>query len=1146
MTVQTDLHVPAPLHRQYNRMKYGIKILIRAVLAAQVALPLLLAASGAGKGFVPAQDPDLTWNPTPFEATSEEPVRFIDFSAGDDANPGTHERPWKHHPWDPNARGRAAQAHGIRTYVFKQGVVYRGLLKAKESGTAQHPIRLTVDPHWGSGEAVLSGAEILSGVWQHCATKLAELLPPSSRRSTYCLYTAEFLPLQGLWQSGETVAPIHPARYPNWSRNPSSSLRAHWFELDNSAMELEIGLSSTEGIHIGDHLVAQREATADLLSGVGNKHPGWVVASVTPDSVIVLAAEALWPRGGLATGMRLTNGVTSPEITRISAGHSLIRRLYDKDALSNRDPGSLAGATIHVELPSTERTITGTVLDNDASKGFLRTNLHLSPGRGPRAFDRYFLEGLPSFLDTPGEVAAATDEEGRGILFLRLPGDHNPNDVALEKATRRTIIDVENQQHIEISGLSFRIVAVPPTGTMESRNVALYSAAIQVRGNSAYIQVDHCRFRYLESGIVGYPTGRHSGELLDHLAVTDNTFSDIGGSAVILGNGSDRAAYAGKARLVHVSVLRNRILSSGELPLSRYGNTGSVGHGIDIHGAEVAEVAYNYVQDIGGAGINLYLGGTWGKGGIAMPFLRGLIHHNKVANSLLAARDFGGIESWLGGPMYIYDNISINPEGYGYGHYRRKNHKGTFKEGSYGAGIYLDGQYKSYVFNNIVWGVNNDVHSGKYNAAAFNEAAGFLNTVFSNTFLNFGVGLHKGKNQHNRSYYLGNLLLDMGYGFILHEARDRDIEYESLAYNRNIFRGKPEFFGKIGRAAQPAETLAEWRTFLESKHAMEADTGILSTIPVVRSMEQRNFRLAPGSPAIDGGARVFVPWALSRVVGEWNFFKSRTPRQVRDESLNINQTWVRSSMAQDIPRLDLECPRTTASDYVPGILEDWITGALALDGRTQYCKLDNAAIKAGFTWHDIKTNASGTFSGNQRDTVDINRESFLIEVVLAAAPNPTASGILGKTLQRGYSLDLDQTGTLRLSLDNGNKRVQAVSKAKINDSKWHHVIVEIDRHRLNRVSFYIDGKVDSSVAFPPDRIAFSLSNDGDFEVGRSAAGYFHGRIDFLRLSKDTLADADTTISELYAWEFNGPQLHDFTGARISGTTRDAGAVESEQ
>ena len=70
----------------------------------------------------------------------------------------------------------------------------------------------------------------------------------------------------------------------------------------------------------------------------------------------------------------------------------------------------------------------------------------------------------------------------------------------------------------------------------------------------------------------------------------------------------------------------------------------------------------------------------------------------------------------------------------------------------------------------------------------------------------------------------------------------------------------------------------------------------------------------------------------------------------------------------------------------------------------------------------------------------------------------------------------------------------------------------------------------------------SLSNNSDFVVGRSDEGFFSGRLDFLRVSRGTMAQAETNIRELYSWEFNGPFLRDFFG-RHAMKKRDVGAIE---
>ena len=74
----------------------------------------------------------------------------------------------------------------------------------------------------------------------------------------------------------------------------------------------------------------------------------------------------------------------------------------------------------------------------------------------------------------------------------------------------------------------------------------------------------------------------------------------------------------------------------------------------------------------------------------------------------------------------------------------------------------------------------------------------------------------------------------------------------------------------------------------------------------------------------------------------------------------------------------------------------------------------------------------------------------------------------------------------------------------------------------------------------------SLSNTANFSVGKTLGSkekFFKGIIDFLRISRGTLNDAETTIEELYKWEFDGPFLKDFCGRPVAGKCRDAGAVE---
>src|SRR5207247_8523128 len=115
------------------------------------------------------------------------------------------------------------------------------------------------------------------------------------------------------------------------------------------------------------------------------------------------------------------------------------------------------------------------------------------------------------------------------------------------------------------------------------------------------------------------------------------------------------------------------------------------------------------------------------------------------------------------------------------------------------------------------------------------------------------------------------------------------------------------------------------------------------------------------------------------------------------------------------------------------------------------------------------------------------------------------------------------------------------SKSKVDDGQWHHGIVEADR-AAKVLTVYVDGRKDNSGVGIDGSI--SLANDGDVHVGGTPDGrFFEGTLDFLRIAHGTLADADTTIEELYAWEFDGPFLRAFTGRKLAGARRGAGAIE---
>ncbi|MCC5843428.1 MAG: hypothetical protein JJU05_04175 [Verrucomicrobia bacterium] len=182
---------------------------------------------------------DIRWMPRPYTYTAVSSVRYIDFENGDDHNDGaTKETPWKHHPWDANAAGQAAEARGVHTYVFKGGVTYRGTLLGDESGTPEEPIRLTRDPDWGEGKAILAGSEGIDQGWRLVdadAAREAGLSEEAAGNVWGVELGTDFEPW-ALWiedRHGERERKTL-ARWPNWEREHRYNHFTQWHRVEDA------------------------------------------------------------------------------------------------------------------------------------------------------------------------------------------------------------------------------------------------------------------------------------------------------------------------------------------------------------------------------------------------------------------------------------------------------------------------------------------------------------------------------------------------------------------------------------------------------------------------------------------------------------------------------------------------------------------------------------------------------------------------------------------------------------------------------------------------------------------------------------------------------------------------------------------------
>ena len=1063
----------------------GLALAIPAAIAARGAPPYSWAQPHARA----IETGDLEWAPAPFRFEAGAEVRYIDFEAGDDARDGrAPATAWKHHPWDSAARGVAARERGIRTYVFKRGVVYRGALTAAESGAPGDPIRLTSDPAWGEGEAAIHGSVALRGGWRRGAAR-ADIPEPDR----VWWRDLDFLPRNAWWiEPDGAIRRLPLARDPNWTVSDPDDVKREWRVWNYPA------------------------------------GPGFGVYTQAPD------------------GRRLYLGIDTVNITR--------PRAFYEGAIVWTEYGWVMGTPYpaRVEVVDLERRGLG-------FGGQFGGVGHYVLVRGCR----YYLEDKPHYLDDPeGEFWFERRGDG-GRFYLRPPGGRDPNTAVVEAARHGTLLDSRGMSHVAISGLTFRFTNFPWDLTQlgyrgSGRNLVpreeLSPAAIRLLGAGADIRVTHCRFEHLYQAVYLRPPER--GHEIDGVVVADNDIRYTDGGGICLTDGAIFADVDPRAgRLLDAQVLRNRLHEVGRRP-SRYGQ----GAAIDVANARTVEIAGNVVTRAWGLGINA-VGGKRSGAAWDVPLSRVLIHHNKVVDPLLNNNDFGGIETWQGGPFYVYNNVVGNPGGF-------QNFRAALRSGRaiyhrFGFAYYLDGAFKNYHFNNIGWGASSDPASPRGNRAAVQEIHSFQNTFFNNTFYNFVKGSRRQAPQGGRNKYLGNVWDTIGDWVFRHadpartEAAGNEADagppaerfaLETNAYAHNVFHAVARF-GVFKPSGQWHATFDDARQALRSARAIEWEMGVLAERPPLRDAAGHDFRPAPGGAAAGRGVRVFVPWALARTVGEWNFYPAGDdPANLLDEHWYQRPYYTNRARYAELPRFPLRGVNIGAGDFVEGPLENWTRGALRLNGRDQYAVAPDAAMNGPLEYVVEYRGASGdseretrVAAGEDFASPQVHRGSFLIELYFRTAPGAADAALVEKRDDdAGYALALDGAGRLAFSVRGDDGTAAAVVAPRpVNDGTWRHVIAECDR-AARTLTIFVDGEAAARAPGPGPEA--SLANAGDLYVGGTPRGRcLAGTLEFLRIALGSLADARTTIEELRAWQFDGPHLRDFTGRRPAGA-RDAGAL----
>ncbi len=473
---------------------------------------------------------------------------------------------------------------------------------------------------------------------------------------------------------------------------------------------------------------------------------------------------------------------------------------------------------------------------------------------------------------------------------------------------------------------------------------------MRLLGSGTDIEVAHCVFEHVHRGV--RVKAMDPQDVIDKVAVSDNLFVENDDGAVSLEDGTVYNTLKPPiGRLNDVQVMRNKFDRIGIRP-DLFGQGGA----LVVNYARTVEVAGNVFDRVCAQGIDVH-GAKQNRAATDRPFTRILIHHNKAVDTLLNVDDFGGIETWQGGPAYVYCNISGNPGGY-----RNWDHVlSPDTEDRFGHAYYLDGAFKNYYFNNIAWGKSAGPSGRLANTSAFQQIISYQNTFFNNTLYNFVRGSRRQAPQAGRVKFLGNVWQNMGLRVFRDadpartaaagneaDAGPRRDEYamETNAYARNVFYDVGESFGVFEPSGRWHESLVSFREALEGYQPLAASVGVMADTSPLRDPAAHDFRPSTHSAARGFGARVFVPWSLYATVGEWNFTPiPADPTRILDEHWCMSPYYTTRDDYYRFPTYPLRGVNITLADYQDGPLENWTAGALHFDGEKQYAIISNEDIQ---------------------------------------------------------------------------------------------------------------------------------------------------------------------------------------------------------
>lgn len=1059
---------------------------------------------------------DLRWKPEPFGFEKGTQVRYIDYEGGSDDNDGlTKQTPWKHHPWDGRASGNAAATSGPITYVFKAGVLYRmvetqareGSVKpyliADESGTPDEPIRLTVDPSWGSGEAVLSGSIRIPSEWKKA--QAGDVPNRMDHTDVWYIDDSGWYPMHPDWPNnsligdatlfqvidGETFD-LHIARDPDWRESSPNYAHDYWHQWDGMM----------DGLPYDDYLKGH---PSDYFTGgtVWSQYTHFMSTAIP--RTITHEKDSYDPETGVL-GEKITYGVN--EGTRYM--------LEDLPQFLD-SPGEY-------------------YQDKETNRIYIRPWDDVEPNTAQIEI-LSCLAGVR--IDDQSNIVIS------GLTFARTGGD------AVEIAGNCSNITVSNCRFHHLTNNAVRVKASDEGDIMESIRITdneltyIRNTGILVAGRGCgdpeswsaagkIMSLEVLRNRTYETGF------RQTGPLQSNVPAIDINFpltAEIAGNFINRCLGSGLVVFGGK--------------SGGDeggyvVPLTRllvhHNKVENIGLGVNDYGAlALWQGGPTYAwSNIAGNAVGHWPGGYDGRSdwNLSYPIYLDGAYKNYVFNNITWQRTNNPDDPYKSTTsayfmVFGFLNPVIN---------------NTFFRSKTGLGGSSGNR------NDILGNLFVDIDK----AFLANNRTGDPSLVGGGDDGSSGVRgiptLAYGNNVFHGSARAGTLVSEPDSG---EAGAEMAISADDILNMKQMMRQYPIRYPELGwkdnnqpiripldEPADP-EQGASAGDFRLAEHSVANNNGVEYFIPwsLAATVGEWHFNANQRDPSnvLDYHWYMTEEHFTRKGYEHLPYLTLKLSDSTLDAyTMSESEDWTKGAVlfdgsrygivADEDMRKDIEIPLQGQGTVPP---EPWVSPEPA----NGYNKRDNPSYGEGQV---------ALFPAEHRKTVDIDTTNLLVDAIIRVdeAPSGYNAVIAGKyDGTTGYQLHVTSSGTAEFRISSGGSSNSVVTTEAVTGGGWHHVLAEVDRGS-GRMSIYLDGTLsnESTTTFSSSA---SLSNHADFIVGKGARndGLFKGAIDFLRVCQSTLTDSRTTIEELYEWQSNGPVKYDFTGAAPNGK-RDAGALES--